>query len=77
MNIEGFENREAAISKMIEDLAQKEEMNPEDILSDILTFAELYEEDSDASAYLEEVAERIGISFEEMVEYAKKLKERL
>jgi len=30
---------------MIEGLAQSEEMNSDDIFSDIITFAELYEED--------------------------------
>jgi len=77
MNMEGqnFGNRESIINKLIEDLAIKEEMNFEDIFSDIITFSELYETDEDAGAYLEEVAEKIGISLGEMLEYAKKLRE--
>lgn len=75
MNMEGFENRESVIKKLIEDLAVREGMNSEDILSDIITFSELYETDESAGAYLEEVAEKIGISSEEMFEYAKKLRE--
>ena len=73
--MEGFENRESFINKLIEDLATREGMNSEDIFSDIITFAELYKTDEDAGAYLEEVAEKIGISFEEMLEYTKKLRE--
>lgn len=47
-------------------------MNAEDIFSDIVTFAEICKEDEDAKAYLEEVAEKIGISTEEMMQYAAK-----
>lgn len=65
-----FESRESLIDKMIEELAQREEMNPDDIFSDINTFLELSKEDEDAKAYLEEVAERIGISSEKLMEYA-------
>ena len=77
MNMEGqnFENRESLINRLIEELAKREEMDPEDIFSDIITFSELCETGEDARAYLEEVAERIGISFGEMLEYAKKLRE--
>jgi hypothetical protein len=50
-------------------------MKSEDIFSDIITFAEIYETDEDAGAYLKEVAEKIGISFGEMLEYARKLRE--
>lgn len=60
---------------MIEELARKEGMDPDDIFSDIITFAELSGTDEDAGAYLEEVAEKISISPEEMIEYARKLKE--
>lgn len=73
MSLEGqnLESRESFIKRMIEELAQKEEMNPDDIFSDIITFGEIYEDDEDAAGYLEEVAERIGVSFEEMLEYAR------
>lgn len=70
-----FENRESIIDKLIEDLAQKEEMDPQDILSDIVTFFELSQEDDDAKFYFEELAEKIGISFEEIMEYAAKKSE--
>ena len=77
MEGQNFESREGEIDKMIEGFAQREEMNLDAIFSDIITFAELYEEYEYASAYLEQVAEEIGISFEEMIEYAQKLRERL
>jgi len=75
MEIEGSQNiesRESQIDKLIEELAREEDMDPNDIFSDIVTFAELMESDKDAAVYLEELAEKIGISFEEMVEYARK-----
>ena len=65
-----IENRESDIDSLIEKLGAKEEMNAEDIISDIVTFAELSQEDENAKAYLEEVAEKIGISIEEMMRYA-------
>lgn len=77
MGMEGqdLESREAAIERMLEDLAREEEIDPEDIFSDLETFAELYDDDPGAAAYLEEVAEKIEISFEEMFAYAQKLRE--
>lgn len=73
--LRNFENRESIIDKLIEDLAKKEEMNPEDIFSDIATFLELSQEDENAKFYFEELAEKIGISFEEIMEYATKKSE--
>lgn len=64
------ENRESAIDKLVEGLAEKEGMNPEDIFSDIITFAKICEQDEDAKAYFEEIAEKIGITFEETMQYA-------
>jgi len=65
-----FESRESVIGKLIDVLAEKEEMNPEDILSDIRVFAP-YEGNEDPNPYyLDEVAEKIGISPEEMRAYA-------
>ena len=75
MNMESFESSEDVIKRHIEDLATKEEMDSEDIFSDIITFSELYEMDEDAGAYFVELAEKIGISFQEMLEFAKKLRE--
>jgi acetylornithine deacetylase/succinyl-diaminopimelate desuccinylase-like protein len=70
-----FEESESVINKLIEDLATQEDVNADDIFSDIITFSELSEEDEDAGEYLKEVAEKIGITVEEMFEYAKKLRE--
>jgi hypothetical protein len=74
---QNFESRESVIDKMIENLAEREGMNPDDILSDIVTFLELSREDGDAVAYLEEVAERIGIPLDELMEYATKKAEEI
>ena len=77
-NFESKENQEEIIDHLIDTLAEKEEMNPEDIFSDIITFIKLSQEDEDAKFYLEELAEKIGISMEKMTEYAiKKSQENL
>ena len=65
-----LEERELAIDKLIEDLAKREGMNPQDILSDIITFAPYEQNDSANPDYIEQVAEMIGISKEEMSRYA-------
>ncbi len=70
-----FENNEAMINQLIEDLAHKEEMEPDEIFSDINTFFALSEGDEDAKFYFEELAEKIGIPFEQMMEYAAKKSE--
>ena len=73
-----FEEREAVIDGLIEDLAQKEAMRYDDILSDIITFAPYEGNDAVNIPYIEQVAEMIGISVEEMSAYAvKKAKESL
>jgi hypothetical protein len=69
-NLPNFENNEAVIDMKIEELALAEEMAPEDIFSDILTFAEIAKEDEDAQFYFEELAEKLGITFDEMMKYA-------
>jgi hypothetical protein len=67
-----FESRESVIDKMIETLSEKEGMDVLDIISDIITFAP-YEGNEDPNPdYLDEVADRLGISSEEMKEYALK-----
>lgn len=66
------ENREHIIDGLIENFADREGMNSNDIFSDLITFAELYETDKDARIYFEEIAEALGISFEEIIEYAMK-----
>lgn len=72
------ESRESIIDRLIEGFAEKEGMSGEDILGDIITYAP-YEGNEDPNLeYLDEVAEAIGISSEEMREYAlKKAKEQL
>ena len=74
-NEPNIENREAVIDKLIEDLARREEMNPDDILSDIFTFLEISKEDEDAKVYFEELADKIGISVKEIMDYAVKKSE--
>ncbi len=69
---ENHENREEQINALIENLAQTEGMNSDDIFSDIVTFAELSKEDEDAKAYFEDLAERLGISLDEILEYAQR-----
>ena len=65
-----FESKETVIDRLIEKLSEEEEMNADDIISDIVTFQELSQEDEGAKVYLEEVAEKIGITIEEMTRYA-------
>src|SRR5205085_2478789 len=73
-----FEIREIIIDEMVEKFAEKEGMNPEDVLSDIVTFAPYEGNDAANPDYIEQVAEMMGISLEEMNEYAiRKAKEYL
>lgn len=65
-----FEVREAAIDGLVENFAEKEGMNPEDVLSDIITFASYKGSDSSNPDYIEQVAEMMGIPLDEMNEYA-------
>ena len=51
-----FESKESTIDTLIEKLGEEEGMSAEDIISDIVTFLELSQEDEGAKAYLEEVA---------------------
>ena len=62
-NIPNFENREreAEIDKLIGELAEKEEMNPEDVLSDIITFAPVEGNEDPNLEYLDMVAECAGL----------------
>ena len=68
-----FENPEPNFDRLIEDLAEREEMSPDDIRSDFITFAEIAEEDPDALAYFEIIAEKINVTTQQVVEYAKGL----
>ena len=73
-----FESRESIIDKLIESLAEKEGMSPDDVLSDIITFAPYVENDTPNPDYFDQVAEMIGISSDEMIAYAiKKAKAHL
>ena len=77
-NLGDFENRELVIDSLIDKLGEQEGMSPDDILSDIVTFA-LYEgNESTNPDYLDQVAEMLSISAEEMKTYAvKKAKDYL
>ncbi|MEK7117679.1 MAG: hypothetical protein AAB861_02785 [Patescibacteria group bacterium] len=73
-----FEQREKEIDNLIEELAEREGMSSDDILSDIVVFAPYEGNECANPDYIEEVAERIGISHEEMTTYAiKKAQEYL
>lgn len=64
------EERAEEIDGLIESLAQNEGMSADDIFSDVDTFAELCQQDEDAKAYFEELAERLNMPVEELIEYA-------
>ena len=67
-----FENRESVIDELIRNLAEREGMNHDDVLSDIITFAPEEGNESANPDYIDQVAEMIGVSIEEMSEYANK-----
>ena len=69
---ENFEKREEEIDTLIEKLAEREGMDPDDIVGDIAVFAPYKGNDSANPEYIEQVAEMIGISPEEMTLYANK-----
>jgi len=69
MSKESFENRELVIDGLIRGLAEKEGINPDDILSDIITFAPHEQSESANPDYIDQVAEMIGVSSEEMTAY--------
>lgn len=65
-----LESRESIIDGLINNLAEREGMSPEAVLSDIITFAP-YEGNADPNPdYLDLVAEKIGITSQEMSAYA-------
>jgi hypothetical protein len=75
---ENFEKREEEIDKLIEGLAEREGMDPDDMVGDIAVFAPYKGNESANPDYIEQVAEMIGISKEEMNRYAiKKAKDCL
>ena len=67
-----FESREKEIDLLIEKLAEAEEMTPDDILSDIVTFISFDGTEMENPEYFEVLAEKLGITIDEMNEYAKK-----
>ncbi len=69
-NYPNFEQGEKIIDGLIDKLAEREGVNPDDILSDIITFAPYKENDDPNPDYLDEVAEKLGISRMEMCLYA-------
>ena len=69
-NFKTPEQRESEIDKMIENLAGEKEMSPDEIMSDIATFAS-YDGNEDPNLdYIEQMAELLGLSVEEMTGYA-------
>lgn len=71
-NFEPKENREIVIDRLVDNLAEREGMAVEDILSDIITFFEIFKTDEYVKSYFEELAEKIGISVDEVLEYSSK-----
>jgi len=70
--------REEEIDKLIEGLADEQKMSFDDVLSDIIVFAPYKGNESANPNYIEELAERIGISAKEMTRYAiEKVKDSL
>ncbi|MDP2677004.1 MAG: hypothetical protein Q8O83_04970 [bacterium] len=69
-NLTSFESRESIIDGLVNSLAEKEGMNSEDVVLDIITFAPYEQNDASNPDYIEQVAEMIGISSEEMMAYA-------
>jgi hypothetical protein len=51
-------------------VAEREEINAEDIKSDIITFAPHVQNESSNPEYFEELAELLGVSAEEITAYA-------
>ncbi len=67
---ESIENKEEIIDGLVETLASKEGMDPDFIISDIAMFAPYEGNDAVNLEYLAELAEKLGISVEEMHAYA-------
>lgn len=66
-----IERTNEQIEQLIEGLATKEGMAPEDIEGDIVVFALVEGNESANPDYLDELADRLQISSEEMRKYAK------
>ncbi|MDP3729663.1 MAG: hypothetical protein Q8R26_02860 [bacterium] len=77
-NFPNFEQRESVIDELVRNLAEKEGMNPDDVMSDIVTFAPYEGNEASNPDYIDQVAEMLGIASEEMRLYAiKKAREYL
>ncbi len=64
------EQREQEIDAHIEALAAAEGMSADDMFSDMKTFAELLQQDQGVKGYFEELAEKLNVPVEELIEYA-------
>ena len=64
------ENRELVTDKLVQEFAEKEGVNFDDVLSDIITFAPYEGNDSPNPDYIDQVAEMMGISSKELSDYA-------
>ncbi len=64
------ESLEVRVERLIADLAEQEGMTKEDIISDVIVFAPHPDNAFANPAYIEDIAEKMGISVEEMTTYA-------
>ena len=69
-NTPNFEHRELVIENLLINLAQRENMHPDDIFGDLIVFAPVEGSDSVNDEYIAELAAMIGITPEEMASYA-------
>jgi hypothetical protein len=71
--MEGIQNPRTPeeIAQIIENFAEQEGMELDDLYSDIVTFTELLEEDNNAGGYFEEIEEKTGLSRVEIIGAAK------
>ncbi len=67
------EERMGEIERLIEGECKKVEMYPDAVYDDMATFYGLGQEDESAKGYFEALAERLGITIEEMLKYAEKV----
>ena len=74
-----LESRESIIEQLINNLAEKEGINPDDILSDIITSTQFGDSDptDPAHEYIKQLAEMVGISEEELKAFAIKKSEEI
>lgn len=67
---ENFESRERVIDQLVSNLEKQEGMEPDFILWDIIRYSPVEGNDAANPEYLQEIAEKVGISIDEMNIYA-------